>query len=277
MFGHVFRFTAWLTLIVWAVALINVLRTQGWRRVMTSIPFQLYVLCIFAAVLLPYSVTFSWYRAWFGGIPERIGWLAAVLLCAVLAQATATTRLAVAFTVLNVLYFSFLYSSARTMNQMEQKVEALVTQLPAKAAVIADLHYPPGNGFDISMIVDRACIQRCFSFGNYEPSTMQFRVRAVPGNPVVAWSQTETVTQQFFSAYPDRTLYQIHACGTKPMDICMRALHRSDTDQPLAGDRQLLHRWFRFRPIRLRQTKVAHFPSVRTRQVAGCRRCISAA
>ena len=237
MFGQIFRITTGFALILCATALVDTLRNQGWRRLRTNIPFQFYMLSVAAAVLLPYSIAFSWYQAWFGAIPERIGWLAAVPLCAVLARARASTRLGVAFTVLSVLYFSFLYATAREMNQMEQKVQAIVNRLPAQSAVVADLRYPPVEGFDISMILDRTCIQHCFSFGNYEPSTMQFRVRAVPGNPVVAWSQADTAVHQFFSAFPDRILYQIHSCGSRQMDVCIRALHRSDDDQPQGDDK----------------------------------------
>ena len=34
-------------------------------------------------------------------------------------------------------------------------------------------------------MIDRACLGRCFSYANYEPSTAQFRVRAVAENPYV--------------------------------------------------------------------------------------------
>ena len=35
----------------------------------------------------------------------------------------------------------------------------------------------------IQHMIDRACIGYCFSYGNYEPSSGVFRVRAAPGNP----------------------------------------------------------------------------------------------
>jgi hypothetical protein len=35
-------------------------------------------------------------------------------------------------------------------------------------------------------MIDRACVGRCFSYANYEPSTAQFRLRAAPGNSYVA-------------------------------------------------------------------------------------------
>ncbi len=46
---------------------------------------------------------------------------------------------------------------------------------------------PPwaGSRILIQHILDRACIGYCFSYGNYEPSTALFRVRATPGNPYV--------------------------------------------------------------------------------------------
>jgi hypothetical protein len=36
--------------------------------------------------------------------------------------------------------------------------------------------------------IDRVCIDHCYSYANYEPSTGQFRVRAELPNPIVAYS-----------------------------------------------------------------------------------------
>ena len=36
--------------------------------------------------------------------------------------------------------------------------------------------------------IDRACIGHCFSFANYEASSLQFRVRALAGNSIVTTS-----------------------------------------------------------------------------------------
>ena len=45
-------------------------------------------------------------------------------------------------------------------------------------------------------MIDRACIGRCFSYANYEPSTAQFRLRATPGNPYVAASYRDSWEMQ---------------------------------------------------------------------------------
>ena len=37
----------------------------------------------------------------------------------------------------------------------------------------------------LTHMIDRACVGRCYSYANYEPSTAVFRIRAVKPNPYV--------------------------------------------------------------------------------------------
>jgi hypothetical protein len=45
-------------------------------------------------------------------------------------------------------------------------------------------------------MIDRACLGRCFSYANYEPSTAQFRIRAVAENPYVAFRYRDSWDMQ---------------------------------------------------------------------------------
>lgn len=54
-----------------------------------------------------------------------------------------------------------------------------------KARVIVILRVPSRDFSPAEHVVDRACIGRCCSYANYEPSTGQFRVHAEAGNPIV--------------------------------------------------------------------------------------------
>ena len=59
----------------------------------------------------------------------------------------------------------------------------------------------------LTHMIDRACIGHCFSYANYEPSTWQFRVRAVAPNPYVA------------SAYIDSSNMQTGRYVVRPSDL----------------------------------------------------------
>ncbi len=68
---------------------------------------------------------------------------------------------------------------------MEAQVVQLVKKLAPNQRVLATIEPFPGSRILNQHIIDRACIERCFSYGNYEPGSRVFRVRATPGNPYV--------------------------------------------------------------------------------------------
>ena len=60
-------------------------------------------------------------------------------------------------------------------------------------------------------MIDRACLGRCFSYANYEPSTWQFRVRATGPNPYVVWTYEDSWSMQagLYAVRPaDLPMYQ---------------------------------------------------------------------
>ena len=64
----------------------------------------------------------------------------------------------------------------------------------------------------ITHMIDRICVGRCYSFANYEPSTAQFRVRAVAENPMVV------------RTYADSWALQTGAYVVKPADVPLYAV-----------------------------------------------------
>jgi hypothetical protein len=76
-------------------------------------------------------------------------------------------------------------------------------------------------------IVDRSCIGHCFSYGDYEPSSKQFRVRANSGNPFVV-SDVEDVVAIASGDYvvqtKDEPIFQIYQCNLNMTELCIRGL-----------------------------------------------------
>jgi len=72
---------------------------------------------------------------------------------------------------------------------MEANARALAKSMPFGTRIVAVANAPEDwrVGF-IYHSIDRACIGHCFSYANYEASSLQFRVRALPGNSVVTTS-----------------------------------------------------------------------------------------
>jgi hypothetical protein len=88
---------------------------------------------------------------------------------------------------------------------------------------------------NIGHFVDRSCINHCFSYGNYEPSSGQFRIRAMPGNGTVM-SQVPDVWRMENGVYDvssnDLPAYQIYQCGDSGRQVCLRLLQAGEKNNP---------------------------------------------
>jgi len=87
------------------------------------------------------------------------------------------------------IFFVFLYRDTGKLGRLEANARSLAQSL-APGTRIVGVANPPED-WRVQFIyhsIDRACIGRCFSFANYEASSLQFRVRALPGNAVVTTS-----------------------------------------------------------------------------------------
>jgi len=105
-----------------------------------------------------------------------------------------------------------------------------VAGLPPNSRISATLYPWPGSRIFIHHIVDRACIGRCFSYENYEPSSLQFRLRARPGNEMVTASAADSnamMSGRYAVKDEELPLYQIARCPRAP-GLCLRELHRGE-------------------------------------------------
>jgi hypothetical protein len=136
--------------------------------------------------------------------------------CAVLGSVSPGKRERAAIAVLTGLFFSFLYVDGRAMNSVERLLEQRVAQIPPRARVISALCDQRKDVNLLGHTLDRVCIRRCFSYANYEPSTAQFRIRALHENPiVVADDQDANALQEgrYVVKPGDLPLYQIYFNG----------------------------------------------------------------
>jgi hypothetical protein len=83
----------------------------------------------------------------------------------------------------------------------------LVSQLPPGQRVVSAINDPTLRIGALTHMIDRACLGRCYSYANYEPSTAQFRIRAAAGNPIVV------------STYADSSRLQDGTYVVKPSDL----------------------------------------------------------
>jgi hypothetical protein len=206
-------------LFVWGILLLNLLRHWGPRRVFASLPFQFFAMSAGGILILPSAVLLPGYSHSLAYIAARMSLGVAVCVCALLGAARPRAFERFAMLVVAALFFSFLYSDERSLNAFEDRMQNAVAQLPPGQRVVNLVDDPDLRVNALVHMIDRVCVERCYSFANYEPTTAQFRVRAVAANPYVVQN------------YADSWALQTGAYAVKPADEPIYAVDVGDSGQ----------------------------------------------
>jgi hypothetical protein len=230
LFGQRYRYVA-RALLAFAVtsllfdAIQRLRKHLSWQRY--ALPLQLYLLAIVAVAILPGAVAFPPPIAAVALLTERLTSVAAVVGCCLLGAMQLNKWHLLASAVIAVVFFSFLYQDTAIANRMESQIVQLVSALPPNQRVMATILPPPGSRVLIQHMIDRACIGRCFSYGNYEPGTGLFRVRASPGNPYVLANYDLAVDAEngeYIVQSNDLPVYQVYQCSADGTQLCITSL-----------------------------------------------------
>jgi hypothetical protein len=199
-----------------------------------GILLQLYLILQFLLLVLPEGVLVPGYKAPLTYLPHRLTTLSAVIICGLLGLMRPRRWQLFVYGTVAILFFSLLYRDTGIINNMEDQTERLVASLPLGQRVLFTIA-DGGLRLNIGHFVDRSCIDHCFSYGNYEPSTGHFRVRAMPGNRVVM-SRVPDVWQMEVGRYDvraeDLPAYEIYQCGEKGRQVCLRSLEAGEKNSP---------------------------------------------
>ena len=194
-----------------------------------SLPFGLYVIAVIATASLPQNLHPSTTGGVVGLLVSRLTVITAIFGLCVLNYARPRRIEFGAFAGCALAFFALLYGDTGVLNRMEANVEGMVRGLPFGRRVLETIWAPPGSNISfVGHLADRACIEHCFSFGNYEPSTGQFRVRARAGNQVVTASYDDSGEMQsgeYEVQDEDLPMNEIYQCDPKDLTkLCMRDL-----------------------------------------------------
>jgi hypothetical protein len=198
-----------------------------------AVPLQLYVLSLLAAWSLPSGIYLPQYPAPLSLLTERFTTICAILACCLLAQMKPHKLHLALLSLVTAVFFSFLFQDTGKVDRMETAVEHYVAGLPSGARVISTIWTFPGSRVFIMHIVDRASIGRAFSYGNYEPSSQQFRVRAQPGNAMVItdFADGDAIqTGRYIVRQRDLPAVQIYQCDLSLTRLCARQLTAGETN-----------------------------------------------
>jgi hypothetical protein len=211
------------------------LRERGlWKQY--SIPAQLYVLLLLSAVLLPNGIRLLNQAPALALLSGRLTSVSAAVFCCVLGVMHPRKWHLIGFAAIAVAFFTFLYQDTATVNKMEEQAERLERTLPPDQRILATIKALPGSRISIQHIADRACIGYCFSYGNYEPGSGEFRVHALPGNPYVmsSFDSVPDMEEGTYEVQPeDLPAYQLYQCSSSGKDLCIRPLEAGEENNRL--------------------------------------------
>lgn len=224
------------TFVVIAVAVDMICRRRDdtlWAEYGTLL--QLYFVTELAIVLFPRGIRFPGHVA-IALITERLTSISAVVACCVLGVMRPKKWHLAASMAIAAVFFSFVYRDTAGINQIEAQAERLVRTLPRDQRVLGTIEAPDDWRILIQHNLERACVGYCFAYGNYEPGSAVFRVRATPGNPyVIDDYDTATDTEEGdYEVQPeDLPIYQVYQCDESGRVLCLAALRAGEKNDRL--------------------------------------------
>jgi hypothetical protein len=127
------------------------------------------------------------------------------------------------------LQFSFLYVDTGALNRWEEQVAAAILPLPQGSRVVSSLHDWTSRSLLWGHALDRACIGHCYSYQNYEPGSLQFRIRATRPNGIVMHDPADSNrvdTGTYLVRPSDLPLYLLAQCPDGR--LCVKSLEAGE-------------------------------------------------
>jgi hypothetical protein len=212
IYGSRYLLSAWAMAAVWAVLIGAWVRMKPLRAAADDPAVQIIGLTAVGILILPDSIAIPGYSHTLAYIGQRMSLALGVCLCGLAARVEVWRWARYATAAIAVVFFAFLWKDDAILNALEDGVEAAVAQLPPGQRIISALAAPDVSTMPVTHMIDRVCVERCYSYGNYEPSSRQFRVRAAGASPIVVTTDEEAnaiLAGSYVVQARDVPLYQV--------------------------------------------------------------------
>ena len=222
-------------LLLWAALFRRLRRSLGAISDSFSLLGQIILLNALGFLILPDRVRLGPFVGGISFIAQRMSLATAILMVALLAMVPPKRWQAAVALVTAAVFFAFLFIDDLGANRMEDRLTAIVDQLPPGQRVIFVPAPRPIRVDSYSHLLDRVCIGRCFNYADYEPSSNDFRVRVNGDNPYVVPSYADSYYMQMgtYVVKPrDLPLYAITRCAPRDQNYCLRSLHAGEVVDP---------------------------------------------
>jgi hypothetical protein len=205
--------------------------------------FELYAVTVIGTLFLPENFRTGLYAGWVGLLVSRLTLVTAVFGLLVLISLPLPRWAWKGAALIAAVFAGFLYVDTGKLDRMESEARKLAEQMPTGTRIVAVANAPEDwrVGF-IYHSIERACIGHCYSYANYEASSLQFRVRALAGNFVVTTSvdQSDDMASGDYVVRPkDLPLTSIYQCDdqdwTRVCALPLRAGQKTEDPESEPG------------------------------------------
>jgi hypothetical protein len=201
-------------------------RAEYWQQRQIILEFS--AICFIAAVLLPENIRPDPNAGWIGALVSRLTLITAIVGLSWLAWQPPKKWHFFGFGACALFFFTLLFQDASFLNRLERNAQQITSQLPPGTRVLATIFAPDGYRSLFLHIADRACVDRCFLYSNYEPATKQFRVRVSEGSPIVTSNVDDNGDMEsgvYEVQEEDLPLKEIYQCDEDDLTkLCIRDL-----------------------------------------------------
>jgi hypothetical protein len=190
------------------------------------------------SLLLCFSVLFAAVTPWavfLPGVANALSYLdlragfvvtTALLLCVTNGRFHFTLWATLAIVAL--FYFASLHIQLHKLDKLESQITTVVRTVPSGSRVVSSLRMR-ASGFDpLEHMIDRACIGHCYSYANYEPTSLGFRLRNNGNSSIVLADVSkgaEFSAGQYVVSQSDLPLWLLHTDDASMRQILIRQVN----------------------------------------------------
>ncbi len=214
-FGMPYLLIAFGTLALVTTMLAKQSKARGFLEWLRNPQLQVLVLLSVSILAMPSAVMIADYRMPLDFMPQRMSLTVALMACAIASAAPAARWQQGCFWILMITYGTLLYRDTDRFNRIEDTVMAATSRLESEPRVVIAAAVPQMRINLFTHMVDRSCVRHCFSYANYEPCTLQFRIKASDKNHLVTASCEDSVGMQtgtYVVKASDPSLLQLNVC-----------------------------------------------------------------
>jgi hypothetical protein len=214
LFRPAYRILAFASFAFCCCAFLAASFTERGRRSLANrirTPVEILAILLLAAPLIPRAIWVPQYAGAISSIYSRITTMTAILELCVLGAVTPRKWIFGGLSVIAVIFFAMQFRDTAVLNGMEREVETLVAGLPYGSKVSYTIDFGAFTRINSRHMVDRACVDHCFTYSNYEPGSRQFRVRISPeGSSIISPTGLALERGVYVVREEDLPLYQIY-------------------------------------------------------------------